>query len=154
MINNLSHSVRGYLKGLNSILGHKQTNKDKLKSEAKEESIRDNLDLIPEQIAEPDKSKDQINNDAMINKPSFTTDKSEDDSLAGNHQIYKPANVELDIDPSKTLSLKTRNSAKKVEDIEQNMKPKKLNKDKKTKKGTVKVDDLVINKDLINSNRF
>ena len=99
-------------------------------------------------------TKEIIDSESWISRPSINIDNSETNSVIKEEMLPKPVKVEINIDPSKTLSLKMRTSAKKDEGEEKLGKPKKMMKEKKIKKDMVKVNDLIINKDLINSNRF
>lgn len=129
--------------------------KEQTKPEARSESKEINFesDSFEENRAE-DTNKEREMDESWDSRPQVETSTPENDSMLQVESVVKPEKVEINIDPSRTLTLKLKTSAKKKDEAEPTAKPKKELKEKKVKKDTVKVNDLIINKDLINSSRF
>jgi len=136
-------------------LGSKKPTKedqvDSYKKETKEINFNEENEA---ELSDQYIKSDQIETDSISHQTFNTIEHTENEFVPKVESVTKSVALELNIDPSKTLSLKTRTSAKKPDNEDGLSKQKKVVKEKKTKKDTVMVNDLIINKDLINSNRF
>lgn len=132
------------------MIGNMSQPRTETKIDTKNESKEINFDTESvDDLTTPHMYDDKDGKESWVSKPSVNLDRSDMDDMRGEISV-KADKIEINIDPSKTLSLKTKTMARKKEEGEGGKKVKKPTE----KKDTVKVNDLIINKDLINSSRF